>query len=212
MLTSKKHTKPKADRVVLYHISWEQFNNLLKDLGNNRSARIAYDRGTLEIMTPLPEHEYYKERISDTIKDIAEILDLDFECLDSTTWKREIKKAGVEPDNCFYFQNEPLIRGKLIFNLDEDPPPDLVLEIDLTSKSLDRFPIYARLGVPEIWSYDSGKLNIYQLEAETYIKKEKSLIFPSLDIQAIPSLIESYRELGRKNFRKAIKKWVKKQI
>ncbi|EAZ89721.1 hypothetical protein CY0110_23241 [Crocosphaera chwakensis CCY0110] len=69
MLISKKPTKPKADRVVLYHISWEQFNNLLKYLGNNRSARIAYDRGTLEIMTPLSEHEYYKERISDTIKD-----------------------------------------------------------------------------------------------------------------------------------------------
>lgn len=101
-------------------------------------------------MIPLPEHEYYKERISDVIKDAADILELDFECLGSTTWKQEIKQAGVEPDNCFYVQHEPLIRGKLTFDLNQDPPPDLALEIDLTSKSLERFPIYARLGVPEI--------------------------------------------------------------
>ncbi|MDJ0728964.1 MAG: Uma2 family endonuclease [Crocosphaera sp.] len=212
MLTTEKPNNPKADRVVLYHISWQQFNNLLNDLGNSRSARIAYDQGTLEIMTPLPEHEYFKERISDTIKDAAEILELDFECLGSSTWKREIKQAGVEPDNCFYFQNEPLIRGKLTFDLNQDPPPDLALEIDLTHKSLDRFPIYTRLGVPELWCYDSGNLKIYQLAGEAYIETEKSLIFPNLNIQEIPTLIESYRKLGRRAFRKAVREWVKKQI
>ena len=141
MLKTDTPTNLKADRVVLYNISWEQLDNLLKNLGNSRSARIAYAQGTLEIMTPLPEHEDFKERISDTIKDAAEMLDLDFECLGSSTWKREIKQAGVEPDNCFYFQNEPLIRGKLTFDLNQDPPPDLALEIDLTHKSLDRLPI-----------------------------------------------------------------------
>ena len=143
-------TMQRADRVVLYNISWQQFENLLKDLGDKRAARIAYDRGTLEIMTPLPEHERYKEVISDIVKDLGDLLDLDYESLGSTTWKRESRLAGVEPDNCFYFQNEAVIRGKLQFDLNQDPPPDLVLEIDLSSKSLNRFPIYARLGVPEI--------------------------------------------------------------
>ncbi|MGK7930535.1 MAG: Uma2 family endonuclease [Microcystaceae cyanobacterium] len=212
MLTTDKLTHPKADRIVLYRLSWEQFNNLLNNLGDNRSARIAYDQGTLEIMTPLPEHEYFKERISDTIKDVAEILELDCECLGSSTWKREIKQAGVEPDSCFYFQNEPLIRGKLTFDLNEDPPPDLALEIDLTHKSLDRFPIYVRLGVPEIWCYNSGSLNIYQLEGEAYTETKKSCIFPTLNIKEIPILIESYRQLGRRAFRKAVREWVKKQI
>ncbi len=203
-------TAKQADRIVLNNIGWEQFENLLKDLGNTRSARIAYADGTLEIMTPLPEHEYLKERISDTIKDAAEILELDCECLGSTTWKREIKKAGIEPDNCFYFQNEPLIRGKLSFDLNHDPPPDLALEIDLTNKSVDRFSIYARLEVPEIWCYDSGELKIYQLEGSDYYEKEKSLIFPNLKIQEIPSLIETYRKDGRRSFRKAVKDWVKR--
>jgi Uma2 family endonuclease len=161
-------TQRRADRVVLHNISWQQFENLLVDLGESRAARFAYDDGTLEIMTPLPEHEYYKEALGDAIKDIAEVLDQDYESLGSTTWKREIKKAGVEPDNCFYFQNEPRIRGKLEYDLNQDPPPDLALEIDVTSKSLSRFSIYARLGVPEIWCYDSGELKIYQLQNEGY--------------------------------------------
>ncbi|GCL42193.1 hypothetical protein NIES80_18960 [Dolichospermum planctonicum] len=130
-------------------------------MGENRAARVAYDDGNLEIMTPLPEHEQYKEVISDAVKDIAEKLDLNYESLGSTTWKRERKMAGIEADNCFYFQNEPLVRGRLDLDLQKDPPPDLALEIDVSNKSLNRFPIYARLEVPEIWCYDSGELTIY---------------------------------------------------
>ncbi len=202
-------TQPRADRVVLYDISWQQFENLLANLGESRAARIAYDRGSLEIMTPLPEHEYYKETISDAVKDIAEVLEEDYESLGSTTWKREIEKAGVEPDNCFYFQNESKIRGKLQFDLERDPPPDLVLEIDVTSKSLDRFPIYARLGVPEIWCYDSGELKIYQLEVENYIEVETSSIFSTLPIRKLPVLIEKHRLAGRRSLRQAVREWAR---
>jgi Uma2 family endonuclease len=205
-------TTERSDQVVLYDLSWQQFENLLKDLGDHRSARIAYDNGTLEIMTPLPEHEFYKQAISIAIEDAAEVLERDYECLGSSTWKRELKMAGIEPDNCFYFQNEALIRGKLVFDLDRDPPPDLALEIDLTSKSVNRFGIYAHLGVPEIWCYDSGKLKIYLLEAEKYDEKEQSLVFPKLKIQEIPAVIESYRQEGRRAFRRAIREWVRKQL
>lgn len=98
-------TEHRADRVVLYNISWPQFENLLIDLGQTRAARIAYDNGTFEIMTPLPEHEYYKEAIGISIQDIAEELNINYESYGSTTWKREARLAGIEPDNCFYFQN-----------------------------------------------------------------------------------------------------------
>lgn len=203
-------TQRRADRVVLHNISWQQFENLLVDLGESRAARVAYDDGTLEIMTPLPEHEYYKEALGDAIKDIAEVLDQDYESLGSTTWKREIKKAGVEPDNCFYFQNEPKIRGKLEYDLNQDPPPDLALEIDVTSKSLSRFSIYARLGVPEIWCYDSGELKIYQLQNEGYIEVETSQVFPTLPIQELPALIEQYRPQERRAMRRAVREWAGK--
>lgn len=204
-------TMQRADRVVLYNIGWQQFENLLKDLGDKRAARIAYDRGTLEIMTPLPEHEHYKEVISDIVKDLGYLLDLDYESLGSTTWKRESRLAGVEPDNCFYFQNEAAIRGKLEFDLSQDPPPDLVLEIDLTSKSLNRFPIYARLAVPEIWCYDSGELKIYQLQNGEYQEAQISLVFPNLAVQEIPTLIEKNRSLGRRAIRQVVKAWAREQ-
>ncbi|KKD37860.1 hypothetical protein WN50_12075 [Limnoraphis robusta CS-951] len=205
-------TKQRADRVLLHNITWQQFESLLECLGERRSSRIAYDAGTLEILTPLPEHEYFKQSISIAIEDIAEVLDYDYESYGSTTWRREVELAGLEPDNCFYFQNESLVRGKLQFDLNQDPPPDLALEIYLTSKSLNRFPIYARLGVPEIWCYERGKLWIYQLESGQYNEVEQSSIFPMLSIRQLPELIESYRLQGRRALRRAVRQWVREQV
>jgi Uma2 family endonuclease len=202
--------KNRADRVVLYNVSWEQYETFLEASGDRPSARMAYDNGTLEIMTPLPEHEYFKEAIGDAVKDAAEELEIDYESYGSTTWRKQIKLAGVEPDNCFYFQNEAVVRGRLDLDLSKgDPPPDLVLEIDMTSKSLDRFPIYARLGVPEIWSYDSGALKIYHLQNEEYISAQLSLALPQLPIQELPQLIESHRKAGRRAIRKAVREWAR---
>lgn len=199
----------RADRVVL-SVDWEQFENLLRDLGDRRAAKVAYLDNALEIRVPLPEHEYWKTAISLAIENITEELDIDYESYGSTTWKREAKLAGVEPDNCFHFQNERQVRGKLDFDLDKDPPPDLVLEIDLTSKSLNRFPIYARLGIPELWCYDAGELKLYRLENNTYQEVAVSAVFPSLPLQELPALIEQYRHQGRRAFRSGIRDWVQK--
>ena len=100
-------TKHRADRVLLQNINWQQFENLLLDLGESRSARIAYDHGTLEIMTPLPEHEYYKEVIGIVIQDIAEELNINYESYGSTTWRQEAGKIGIESDNCFLLVRVP---------------------------------------------------------------------------------------------------------
>ncbi|MEO0490972.1 MAG: Uma2 family endonuclease, partial [Cyanobacteria bacterium J06659_2] len=136
---------PPGQRLLLHDVSWAEFEAILEELGEHRGTRIAYDNNLLEIMAPLPEHEYFKETISIAIEDIAEALNQDYESYGSTTWRKQAEQAGLEPDNCFYFQNEARIRGKLEFDLNQDPPPDLALEIDITNKSLDRFPIYARL-------------------------------------------------------------------
>ncbi|WNZ27392.1 Uma2 family endonuclease [Leptolyngbya sp. NK1-12] len=197
--------------LLLHGIGWSEFEAILAELGEHRSIRIAYDNGWLELMTPLPEHEYFKETISDAVKDIAEELNLDYESYGSTTWRQRAKQAGLEADNCFYFQNEARIRGKLEIDLDHDPPPDLALEIDITRKSLERFPIYARLGVPELWCYDSGTLRIYLLQQAQYVEVAQSQVFPSLAIQELPRLIETYRHQGRLALRRAVRAWVKTQ-
>jgi len=203
---------PPGQRILLHEVSWAEFEAILAELGDHRSTRLAYDHGLLELMAPLPEHEYFKETISDAVKDISEELAIDYESYGSTTWRKQAKQAGIEPDNCFYFQNEVLVRGKLTFDLSQDPPPDLALEIDLTSKSLNRFPIYARLGIPEIWAYDQGQLTVYLLQANEYHPSLKSCVFPSLNVQELPSLIEAHRDRGRLAGRRAVREWVRGQI
>lgn len=203
-------TIPGGSSILLENVSWQAFEKTLVELGDSRAARVAYDRGWLEIIAPLPEHEYYKEAIGDLVKDLADELDIDYETLGSTTWKRSDLLAGVEPDNCFYFQSEELvIRGKLDFDLMQDPPPDLVLEIDLTSKSLNRMPIYARLGVPEIWRYDNGEIEIYQLQGDKYIQTTTSLAFPNIPVQQIIPFIQQHRATGKRAMRRAFREWVR---
>ena len=200
---------PLGKSLLLRDVSWAEFEAILTELGNHRRTRLAYDHGWLEIMAPLPEHEYFREIIGDAVKDMAEELRVEYACYGSATWRREAEQAGIEPDNCFYFQNEARVRGQLAFNLDHDPPPDLALEVALTSKSLKRFPLYGRLGVPEIWCYDSGALTIYLLEGDRYRVAEHSRIFPTLAIRDLPQVLESQRTAGRLAQRRAIRDWVK---
>ena len=210
-LQSSMAGQSRGTSVVLENISWQQYEGLLEVLGDRPANRMAYDNGILEIMTPLPDHEYFSDSIADAVKDIADELDMDYDCYGSATWRRELKKAGVEPDQCFYIQNESLIRGKLEFDLATDPPPDLAIEVDFSSKSLDRFPIYARLGVPEIWRYDQGTLTIPLLEHGAYRESDTSLAFPTLPVQELPGLIEAYRSQGKRAMRRAFRQWARER-
>jgi Uma2 family endonuclease len=143
---------------------------------------------------------------------MAETLEVDYESYGSTTWRQRARQAGLEADNCFYFENEARVRGRLDLKLPQDPPPDLALEIDLTSKSLERFPIYARLGVPEIWCYEAGVLTIHRLQNTRYVEVTQSGIFPMLNIQALPQVIEQNRLMGRLALRRAVRAWVREQV
>ena len=139
---------PPGQYIGLKTINWQQFENILVELGESRSSRISYYQQILEIMTPLPEHERIKVILSDLIKVLLDELNMNWESLGSTTFKREDMQAGVEPDDCFYIQNYEQMIGKNRIDLTIDPPPDLVLEIDLTSKT--KINAYQSLKVPEI--------------------------------------------------------------
>ncbi|MEM6503173.1 MAG: Uma2 family endonuclease [Cyanobacteria bacterium P01_C01_bin.89] len=201
---------PSGGHVVFQGVTWEQFEAIALAFGYTSGYRLAYDNEKLEIMVPLPEHEYFKSSLSDLVKDIADELDMDYACYGSTTWRQHLKKMGVEADDCFYIQNEATVRGRtdLDTSLKTDPPPDLVLEIDVTSKSLARFPIYAQLGVPEIWRYDEGKLEIYELVKEgIYQQRETSLALPKIPAHELPDLIEQHRSQGQRAIRKTVRQW-----
>lgn len=182
----------------LQGVSWQTFQTLLAEVGSNRSWRIAYDRGLLEIRMPLAEHEEPKELIADFITSMADLLDIELRKLGALTLARADLNRAVEPDTCFYIQNEALVRGKNI-NLSIDPPPDLVVESDYTNSSLNKLEIYAALGVPELWRYQRPNLEVYQLIQGEYQRSDRSLAFPLFPIAEIPSLIAQSRNIGQRS-------------
>jgi Uma2 family endonuclease len=207
----KQINVPPGQHVLLTDLSWQEFEAVLEDLEEKRSSRIAYDRGALEIMTPLPEHEINKEIVSDLIKALLEELDIEFCPLGSTTFKNELMNIGIEPDNCFYIQNEAAIRGKNRLDLTVDPPPDLALEIDVTSRTHPN--IYQALGVRELWLFENGKLQINVLQDGQYVESEFSSNFPQFFIkEVIPQYLNRCRVEGRNKTMKAFRAWVKERI
>ncbi|MDJ1183995.1 Uma2 family endonuclease [Roseofilum casamattae] len=195
-----------GERVILHNISWSEFEDLLPELDEYRATRLAYDNGRLEIMVPLPEHEHGKEIIGDLLKVLLEELDIEFCSLGSTTFKKSELK-GIEPDQCFYIANEAAIRGKNRLDLNIDPPPDLVLEIEITSRTHPE--IYAELGVPELWRFTRGKLQINVLENGQYREVAESPTFPGLPLPEILAKYLAQSKLeGRNRAVKQFRQWL----
>lgn len=197
--------------IVLESINWKEFEDILLELGESRSSRISYYQDTLEIMTPLPEHERTKVILSDLIKVLLDELDMNWESLGSTTFKREDMKAGVEPDDCFYIKHYQQMIGKNRIDLTIDSPPDLVLEIDVTSKT--KINAYQSLKVPEIWKYHNNKLEIYCLQNEQYMLSQNSLNFPNFPVQeTMKRFLEMSQTIGISRTLKEFREWVKTVI
>ncbi len=183
--------------ITLTGIKWLTFKAIMSDVGDGRAWRIAYAEGVLEIRMPLTEHEEPKGMIESFVEAFADELDMEVRKLGALTLEREDLARAIEPDSCFYVQNESVVRGKSI-NLPADPPPDLVVESDYTSSSLNKFSIYASLGVSEIWRYRNQCLQVYQLVEGSYEPKENSLAFPCLPVAEIPGFIEQSKTIGQR--------------
>jgi Uma2 family endonuclease len=193
----EQQTTPE-NRVILKGVSWSTFKSLLADVGDDRAWRIAYDGGVLEIRMPHLEHEVPKGLIESFIEATADELEIEVMKAGSLTLEREDLTRAVEPDSCFYLQNEASVRGKRDINLPEDLPPDLAIESDYTNSSVNKDSIYAALGVPEIWRYRRESLQVYQLVDGKYEKCELNLAFPFLPVAEIPGFIEQSRTVGQR--------------
>ncbi|MCG6133417.1 MAG: Uma2 family endonuclease [Nostoc sp. LLA-1] len=200
---------PVGHQLLIKDISWSTYQHILAELGENRSSRVSYSQGVLEIMAPLPEHEVGKKIIGNLVEILLEELDIEFWSLGSSTFDNEIMDAGVEPDDCFYIQNEAVVRGKNRIDLTVDPPPDLAIEIDITSRT--RFNNYVVLEVPELWRWNGTKLEVNVLVDGKY-RESSSRIFPDLPIsQVIPEYLHRSKSEGRNAAMKAFRTWVRQQ-
>ena len=203
---------PAEQRTVLHNISWQTFETLLKETGEDRGSRFAYDCGTLEIMTPLYEHENPKVQFDRFILVLAEELEIEIKSAGSMTLKRKATNQGIEPDNCYYIQTEPTVRGRQELDLETDPPPDLAIEIDITSSSVNKSGIYSALGVPELWRYNGRVLKFYQLAEGQYVECEFSSAFPLVSVAEMSRFIEQSKTIGEIALLKSFRAWVRKKI
>jgi Uma2 family endonuclease len=210
-LDAVAHLPPGAT-LSCQQVGWDEYMEILSDLGNTPNVRVSYDEGRLEIVAPLAIHERYKSLIHDLVVILGEELGIDVEPLGSATLKRRMGAKGAEPDDCYYFNSSPLFQGKITLDLEQDPPPDIVLEVDTTNESLSKFGIYAALGVPEIWRYDGQAAHFYQLSGTEYHDTPASVHLPILAAAKLTEFLEIGKAERQTAARRRFRKWVREQI
>ncbi|MCD8485356.1 MAG: Uma2 family endonuclease [Desertifilum sp.] len=163
-------------RVALRGLTWQAYQQILHALPQTRAARLTYDRGTLEITMPLEDHEFALRLIERFIRILVVEKGMKMKTMGSTTMDRAELQRGAEPDCAYYIQNQPKVAGRKV-NFTEDPPPDLVVEVDITHTDIDKNRFYASLGVPEFGRYNGREWSIYQLQGEFYTECDRSPTF-----------------------------------
>jgi Uma2 family endonuclease len=197
-------------RVCVDHVDWDTFDRLLAARGEGSGKRFAFDQGRLEIMSPSEEHEEFTHTLSYLVEIACEETGNEVRNLGALTLRRKDLGRAVEPDCCFYIANEPYVRRKKI-DLSADPPPDLVLEIDISSLSLDKFSIYAHIGVPEIWRYDGRRFSIYLLRGGQYVESSVSAAFSWLPASVPAVVLQETDTLGRREATRRFREWIREQ-
>lgn len=203
---------PEGAMLRLERISWEEYEQLLEEMSARPGLRVSYDKGRVEIMSPTTEHEEYKDFILRLVSNLAEEMNVILETRGAATYRQKKFQKGAEPDCSFYVQNASAVIGNRRIDLNIDPPPDVVVEIDITNESLSKFPIYSAFGVPEIWRYDGKRVEIYHLVNQSYIEKAESLAFPSLTANALTDRIEQSKTEGQSAALSTFRQWIRANI
>jgi Uma2 family endonuclease len=197
-----------GDRLYREGVSWDAYEALSHELDGVRNIRLSYDQGRLEIMSISPEHEKPTGMFTHLIQVLTEELALEFISFGSSTLKRQRKQRGKEPDDCFYIGDLARIIDKQRLDLDYDEPPDLAIEVDITNPSINKFSIYAGLGVPELWRYDGEEVEFFRLEEDDYAPLHTSDLFPFLTTEAVAEALRQGSTLGINAMRRAFRQWV----
>lgn len=181
---------PAGALLRLQDVDWDDYEHLLTQMNDWPGHRLSYDCGRLIIVSPTSEHERYKGFAQRLIDILSEEMDLVIETAGATTFKSKLLKKGLEPDTCVYVQNAARVIGKRRLTIGVDPPPDVAVEIDMSSDSLDKLPIYASMGFPEIWRYDGKAAHFYKLVGESYEVMQESIAFPGFTAQVFAQYLE----------------------
>jgi Uma2 family endonuclease len=209
-------SEPAIDRCqngfVFDNVAWADYEAMLRIVGD-RPIRLTYDRGVLTIMSPLRKHNGEKKLLGSMIETLVLELKIPYEMLGSTTWKREDLLKGIEADECYYFENALKLVPNQEIDLKVAPPPDLAVEVDVTSESIDRLRIYASLGVREVWRYRQGVLEIWVLGSEGSLEKSTvSRNFPFLDMNKFVEFLHLSKSMIHSHIMEQFQEWVRTEV
>ena len=199
---------PKDNRFVTW-TDWQGYSKFLEAIGD-RPIRLTYDQGALEIMSPTQEHEHIKTILGHLLVTLVDELGMELEAGGSMTFRREDLDRGLEPDECYWIANAHLVvEGE--YDAATGPPPDLVVEVDITRRSIDRMKMYASMGVPEVWRYDRKKgLLIYQLSPSgKYLERPLSPTFPQIPLSEFHRLLKLRKEMTLTAVVRAFRGWLR---
>jgi Uma2 family endonuclease len=202
---------PQTTRVVVHDLTWQTYEAILRDRSGG-GPRMAYDRGSLEFMSPSSRHERLNNIIARLVETFSEELGIDIVGTGSTTFKSQLKERGLEPDKSYYIQNEAMVRGKDI-DLNLDPPPDLAIEIDLRRSVLDKLSLYAALGISEVWSHDGKKVVVHVLEPSGgFAVKDRSAALPDFPVNDLPRFLARIDSESDTAIVRAFRAWVREKF
>jgi Uma2 family endonuclease len=203
---------PPGSTLILTDVTWEEYESLVDDLGDHSSVRLAYDQGRLEVMSPTSDHDQLGIMCSLLAYVLGEETGSDVESFGSTTFKRRRSGKGAEPDACFYVQTAARIIGRRRLDLAKDPPPDVMVEIDISHDSTAKMAIYATMNVPEVWRYDGrqSQMHIYHLKDDAYVEAQSSLAFPMLTAAVLTEFLEQSKTQGQTATLRSFRQWARK--
>ena len=203
---------PAGATLILPDVEWDDYEHLVdENIGRHSSVRITYDRGRLEVMSPTSEHDHLADMCTLIAHVLGEETGCDVESFGSTTFKQTRLLKGAEPDACFYVQTASSVIGKRNLDLATDPPPDVMVEIDISHDSTTKLAIYASMGVAEAWRYDGrhNQMHIYHLKDGAYVEAANSIAFPILTSATLSEFLEQSNTKGQTATLRALRQWVR---
>ncbi|MEK7830727.1 MAG: Uma2 family endonuclease [Acidobacteriota bacterium] len=193
-------------------VDWDEYEELLAELEGNPGKRVYYNEGVLEIMSVSFAHERRKELLARMVDILAEESEMELIPGGSTTLKLQGLRKGAEPDASFFLRNADLMMGKEDYDLRHDPPPDLVIEVDISHPSHSKFDLYAKLGVPEFWRYDDSRIEVYELVDGEYVERDESPIFSFVSAAELSKFLDDYHDKGQITAIRAFREFVNSRL
>jgi Uma2 family endonuclease len=210
---SGRWTAAETQRFVLHDVPWQSYTAIGDALPDRPRLRMTYDRGSLEFMTTSQEHEIFKKRLGRLIETLAEEYNLRIATAGTMTFRRAELERGLEPDDCFWIAHEEQVRARMEWDPKIDPPPDLVVEIEISRSALDRMGIYAALGVPEVWRCDGTVLLAHLLQPNGgWQASEYSPTFPKIPLAGVVSFLQPSETVDYLSMIRAFRAWIRDQV